>query len=484
MFSKVFRAGRRPGLKFLLLLIVLALLYPPIWYVNFLLGARASHADAQLSAISNELGGIDQVLSGPWLAIPYDAVVERRREGDLTQDIERRLAVFAPRSLEVEGQADSRRLRRGVFERVGFTAQLQFDAEFAWPDIEAVDPAVDTVFWDRAVVVLATNTGRGIGTIGPLSASNLPEPASFDSSAPFSINGPHWRESSQTPIFGARDGGQVDFFDARRTGWGRQANVRLGEGAQAAAPLTGGELTIAVSFPLGVQGSGTLAISPIGETSRVALDAAGEPVRAATAYRPARTRADGTTSFEWEVAGFARSIPEHRWIGMGGGFSVSAEPLGVIFPARIADYGKLRGGLTFVPVFVSLFVAALFAIEARTARQFHMVQYLTLGSSFALFVVGLTALAEFWPFTPSFIVGALTIGGIVVAYVARAHSPRVALRYLAPTLAALFIGLYALYELPDYALSIGVAITVIGFAAMALSTARTAWYGEAPAETE
>ena len=113
---------------------------------------------------------------------------------------------------------------------------------------------------------------------------------------------------------------------------------------------------------------------------------------------------------------------------------------------RAVKYGILFVGLTFLTFLI---------FELTTQSRLHFVQYGLIGIALALFYLVLLSIAEHTDFLTAYIVAALLNIGLIASYTAAALKSWTRSGVIAVLLAALYIVLYSLLQLEDYALLMG-----------------------------
>src|SRR5690606_5493554 len=104
-------------------ILVLALLIPAAW-INFLIEERQDRAGEVVREISDKWSG-SQTLTGPILAIPYSYTeTVRNNFGIETTEPKSAYAFFLPEKLDVNGLVEPQVRRRGIFDAVVYTSEI------------------------------------------------------------------------------------------------------------------------------------------------------------------------------------------------------------------------------------------------------------------------------------------------------------------------------------------------------------------------
>jgi len=106
----------------------------------------------------------------------------------------------------------------------------------------------------------------------------------------------------------------------------------------------------------------------------------------------------------------------------------------------------------------------------------HIMQYVLVGLSLAIFFLLLIALSEHLPFALAYLVGAIACIGLIAAYLAGVFDSRRLASAFAGGLAVLYAMLFGILQLEDMALLMGSLLLFAALAAAMFSTRRFDWY--------
>ncbi|MBV9619037.1 MAG: inner membrane CreD family protein, partial [Verrucomicrobia bacterium] len=145
------------------------LLLIPLGMITGVLSDRLQRRNEAVSDITSSWGREQNVI-GPVLMIPYqyrfktikevpgkDGKVEKRE----VEQTAGAWAYFLPDMLSVNGDAETRKLKRGIYEAAVFRAQVKLSGRFAVPDFAAYKIDVKDVNWKDAMISIAANDLRG-----------------------------------------------------------------------------------------------------------------------------------------------------------------------------------------------------------------------------------------------------------------------------------------------------------------------------------
>ena len=181
---------------------------------------------------------------------------------------------------------------------------------------------------------------------------------------------------------------------------------------------------------------------------------------------------DGFTA-SYTVSGLARGFPSI--------FRVSAskrnndfanESLGFEVFEPVNLYSSVQRSVKYGILFVALTLVGLLCLELSTGIRFHFVQYAVTIIALAMFFMTLLALAEYIGFTPSYLLSAALLTGMITWYANGTIKKRRLTAMVATMLAALYAVMYLLLRLESYSLLVGTAVLLLTLAILMRTTRR------------
>jgi len=419
---------------------LIVLLLIPLMMVGSLVSERQSRrqeATREMAAI----WGRPQVLAGPVLTVPY--LVHARNEKGVVTETTTSFARFLPETLKIEGNVDSERRNRGIFEVAVYRTGLHWTGAFERPSFDAWRIAPQDVLWQDAYLGIGVPDMRGITSGVGLTWRNRTLQL-----APGGGEPELWQSGLKVTVPDLADGKPGDVY--------------------------------AFAFDLGVNGSETLSFLPLGKETTVALKSNWPSPSFNGEFLPAR-RTVRATGFDalWNVSWFGRSYPqqwresEARELAPAQALSASAFGLQLFQP--VDAYQKTERSTKYGVLFLVLTFLTFFLYEQFNPFSLHPVQYLLVGFALCLFYLLLLSISEHAPFGLAYLAASaatvLLIGGYSVAIL------RGALRALLMTvvLGTLYGYLYVLLQLEDYALLLGSVGLFLILALVMYLTRRIDW---------
>lgn len=440
--SKRWSGGLSLGAKFFMLGVLAVALSIPLFAVWLLVQDREANYRRAVAEIGAQWGG-SQTLTGPLLAVPVTVLSNvRDQDGSAVQRRVGRTLLIAPESLDVTGQVDPERRKRGIHEAVVYQSRLTARARFSAPDLDALPQPVVAADWSRVRLIVALGDLKGIEAVTIMRGETELDRVS--------------------PGFGIGTTGQQSGF---------HVPVDLSDGfADGGAPA-------AFALDLAFKGSQTLRFSPVGEETNVTLTSPWPHPSFAGAFLPAtRTVSEAGFEAQWTVPQLARSIPSATLAEGNAPLSAFAiAQFGADLYQPVHFYRFVDRAVKYGVLFVGAAFLVIFAIEVMSGGRMHLVHYMMTGLMMIIFYVLLLALAEMVGFAAAYAVAAGATGAVVAGFTATLFSGRIWAVSAFAGFALLYGSLYLVLSLEDAALLAG---AIAGFAivtAMMFGTREVDW---------
>jgi inner membrane protein len=441
---------KSPTFKFFLIAFLILLLIIPLFLVDGLISDRQSRARGVLFEVGR-IWGPEQRLLGPFLVVPYTERVETIQGDKRIETVHERRAVFSPESLDIAANVDGKSLRRSIFEVPVYASRTTLGGQFAAPRMADVvaDPA--SVRWREATLILGLSGVSGLKEAAVLKVQGGTDVAF-------------------TPSLGYPAGGLAG-INAKLAGAGP---VIMPDVDKPIAPF---KFTLDLVF----NGSVALDFAPVARDTRVSLTSNWPHPSFGGAFLPdqRQVNANGFAA-NWKVPHLARSVPEAWSLAEANIDRLSPYAFGVRMVAPVDFYTLVNRAAKYGLMFVTLAFMAVFCLELLSGQSVHAVQYVFAGLALVFFYVLLLSLAEHIGFTLAYILAAAATGAMLATYIGVALSSWQRGWIMAAVLTVIYVLLYFILRLEDYALLAG---ALLGFAALTIvmfTTVRVNWSGRAP----
>jgi inner membrane protein len=420
----------------------------PIGMIDGTIAERRMRRAEAIEDVTNTWGK-RQIVRGPLLVVPYlRRWPEKVTEGLTEKTVIREATGYRyvlPEDLGVKGSLATEVRRRGIFDVPLYVARLGLRGTIRLPEASAFPADTAVIHWDRTTLALGVSDPRAIRENPTL----------------------EWGER-QSPL--EPGGGAVHLLDA------------------AVHSVVGGAPGERVDFAmtLAVAGSDGFAILPAGSDTEVRLGSTWPDPSFDGAYLPV-TRSVDASGFEatWKVLRLARTFPPSWDAGDVQLSELDQTLLGVRLLSPLDAYTTTDRTVKYELLFITLTFGAFFLIEVMAKLRVHPVQYLLVGLALCLFYLLLLSLAEHAGFGFSYAAASLAIAGLVTGYSRSVLGSRARSAAVAAVVGGLYVYLFVLVQIQDYALLVGSLGLFVVLAIVMFLTRRIDWYRLAvPASAE
>ncbi|HYG06598.1 MAG TPA: cell envelope integrity protein CreD [Stenotrophomonas sp.] len=421
-------------LRFAVLGGLILLLVIPLLLIRGVISDRAGYRDEAIERVARSKAG-EQRFVGPLRYVPWTREVEMKvRDEDGQTRVERHqetgVVMQAPARLWVDGVLVPGERRVGVFKVPVYTWQAKVKAEFAPMAYSAVDGRV----YGRPYLAVGLSDPRGLVGVPALQVDGLPLPV--------------------------------------RAGAGA---LRQGVNAELPAPPSpdAGQLPALgrVALDMQLDGTRSLAIVPIGDSTEVSLSSAWPHPLFGGSFLPNR-RDIGREGFNarWSLSALATNAQAQLREGQ------AADALQVDLVDPVDVYTLADRASKYGLLFVLLTFTGFVLLELIRKLKIHPVQYLLVGLALAIFFLLLFSLSEHIAFWQSYLISAAACIGLQFFYLAGVMRSRALAAGFAALLTALYGVLYSLLVSEDNALLMG-SLLLFGILGVVMwLTRRLDWY--------
>lgn len=429
--------------------ILVLLLLIPLNMIQSVLHERLERRNTAVSEITS-VWGHEQSVIGPVLIVPYKYQFKSRKEqpglgGKIEQVevVETAIgkAYFLPATLEIEGKIAPKQLRRGIYQAVVYTGDLQITGSFARPDFAKMHIEPQNVLWDDAVVTLAIPDLRGVKETLQL----------------------EWGENHVPLLPGCK-----------LKGFASGVHAQVGSLRQDSAKIP-------VKLSLSLNGSGGIRFTPLGDQNRVKLSSPWPDPSFQGAFLPSeRTVTPAGFDATWQLAQYGRDYAQ-QWTDLDHAdalteTSAASSLFGVTFLSGIDSYRNVERATKYAVLFFALVFSAFFLFEILSGLRIHPFQYALVGAALCLFYLGILSLSEFIAFGYAYLATAATTTLLIWFYCAKVLKSGRRSLVIVGLLAAIYGFLYIALQLQDYSLLFGTAGLFAMLAAVFYFTRNIDWY--------
>ena len=421
--------------KVLLIGFLVLLFQIPIAKIKGVIEEREQTREEAINEVTSKWGK-SQMLTGPSLIIPYvDGSAQSSNRRQSQSNIA--YATFLPESLKISGTLDSQLLYRGIYKIPVYTMLLEIRGIFKAPDFSEWTIDAENILWDRAYLSLQVTDAWAITKSPSLSWNN--------------------KELNFLP-------GAGEFGDNQQG-----LHVKMGD------LLKGDKFNF--SFSMELNGSVGAFFVPFGRDTEIQLSSDWESPSFQGTWLPTNrtVNSDGFKA-TWSVPFLSRNYPQ-KWLS-------SSEPenaikssgFGIEMISPVDHYRMSERSVKYQILFLVLTFATLWLFEVLAKIRVHPIQYLLIGSGMCLFYLLELSLAEHLGFVQAYSLASAAIVVLVASYSAAVLKARKRAIIVGSVVTLLYIYLYILLMIEDYALLAGSIGLFVALAAIMFLTRKVDWY--------
>lgn len=413
------------GLIGLLILVLLI----PLFMIQGIIEERENTRQAAESEITQMWGG-RQTLGGPILAVPYHYFREEKVLVKDSYKIDRikvtKEAYFLPEKLAINGKIETQPRNLGIYDFTVYNTRLQLSGFFTRPDFsDFKEEGVDrTIHWDEAYLFI-----------------ELPEMRAID--GPVNLV---WDKQS-LPFKGDRS--VIGLFSG-------SIRRKVSFPQPGSDPAEKEKKQFDFALDLKLRGSESLWFIPLGNVTEVDLNSnwAAPGFKGNFLPWPRDYNEKGFTA-HWNISAIARGFPSRWQVEEVDAQTMLNSQFGVELVIPVASYAKVVRAVKYGILFILVTFVVFFLFEILAARRIHFFQYLLVGLALCIFYLLLLSMSEHIGFMFAYLLASLGAIGLITLYSqAILHNPGKTLM-VGGILSALYLYIYVILQLEDYALLIG-----------------------------
>jgi inner membrane protein len=430
-------------LKIAILGFLMIVLLIPLSMIGNIVYERQQRARQVYAEVAAGWGSAQTV--GPLLlSIPYRDTYTEPNGRLVTVD---RMVRFLPENLQVETRVSPEVRRRSLYDVVIYTAHVKMTGYFKRPNpaLLRITPA-GTVLWDDAKLTLPLSERKGVVPGATLK----------------------WRETAMELSPSA----PAPLASVLSTGL--EAVV---SGLAEADP----EMKLPFEIVMDLKGSGSIQMQPSGKTTVVHLSAPWRDPSFMGGFLPdSRQIEDGGFDATWRLTSLSRPYPQ-AWRDQDISdndlsVNLAKAAFGATFIQTVDAYQQTDRSIKYGALFILLTFTTFVLVELLQSVRVHPVQYLMVGAALCLFYLLLLSLSEHLRFGLAYAIGAAATIGVITMYTVNVLGGLRQGLMTGTGLTGLYVFLYVLLQLEDYALLTGSVALFLILAFLMFITRRINWY--------
>ena len=395
----------------------------PLFFVQDLISERSQRKNEVTREVSN-LWGSDILFYGPILKIPYTSYdnynVTDTKTGVTTiqKKATTNYAYFFPNELNNSSKVmKNESLKRGIFNPIVFTANMNFKGNFTSPDFTKLNIAPENILWDKASIIVKTTNLKSIKSELKVEINN--EKLSFE---------PQNNDKTNYSLL------STSVFDYKSLATNDKINF---------------------NFNIVYNGSNSLKFVPIGKVTNVSIDSDWQsPSFEGTFASNDTTKSISAKGFhaDWKVLDINRTFSQQY-------SNVLPDLDDYLFGVklietvdeyqqneRVSKYGFLVIGLTFL---------IFFLIQSISKINIHIFQYSMIGIALIMFYTLLISITEHSSFSLAYGISGIAVVALITLYSVSILKNKKFPMFIATSLSVLYAFIFVIIQMEDYALLAG-----------------------------
>ena len=418
-------------IAFLILLMLI-----PTGMIRNLIRERQATGLETVNEIS-EKWGTRQTVTGPVLIIPYAKVDFYQKE---QKPVKQYLHVL-PESLKINGEVNPQIRYRGIYKVVAYYSNMDVSGIFTLPDFENLQIPQENILWNEATLQVGISDMRGIQN-------------------DIKIN---WND------------------ETLKVSPGIDSHHGIGySGFSTSFPVTEGADSYSFDFDLKLNGSGNLKFVPVGKTTDIEISSVWNTPSFTGAFLPdERQISDSGFVAKWNILQLNRNFPQ-TWVN--NKYNIDESSFGVNLLLPVDQYQKSMRSAKYAIMFIALTFIIFLFVEILNKKRIHPVQYILVSFGLLLFYTLLLSLAEHIGFNLAYIISGVAIVGLITSYSQSIFKKTRLTLIMGGALSFLYIFLFVVLQLQDFALLLGSIGLFIILAIIMYLSRKIDWYS--PISTE
>lgn len=446
-------------LKLITMGVLVLLLLIPVNMVNDLIKERYQRQKSVFNEVTDKWGDA-QTLIGPVLKVPYLKLtrvveIDENKEEKITFVETVELAYFLPDELKFEGKILPEMRYRGIYEIVVYNSQVVLSGQFSTPDLSFLNVAEENILWDQAAVLIQVSEQKAIQENLVLNWNETQSNFNPDPSAILLKSKP-------------------SYYATESKSYNYESHC-LKSNVEVRPFVQGEELNYNFSLAINLNGSESLNFIPIGKETNVSITSTWPNPSFGGHFLPdSKTISESGFDAQWKVLHVNRSYPQQ--FSNPNNYNFENSSFGVELFVPVDHYQKSTRAAKYSVLFIVLTFLIFFFVQLLNKVRIHPFQFLIIGITICIFYTLLIAISEHLSFGISYLISSLTIIGLITTFSAGVSKNTKVISIISGVLAVLYIFIFAIIQMEDYALLVGNIGLVVIMAVVIYLSNKVNWY--------
>ena len=446
MIKNIYNVSKTFGFKIFTILILGLLLLIPMTFIDSVVRDRKNYQAEAVSSIIEPIGGAANI-EGLIIAIPYMKKIISEKQ----TTYKREYIFYMPNGYNISGDVEINLLKRGIFKVPILNSTLNIKGKFDKynSNLYNLDENDSTILFDEAIMIF------GIGNKKNL--LKLPK---------IIVNGNEELEYYQKTI-------KINLNMFRNIFLFNISKEKIFNGFE-------------FETNIDIQGGNSLIINPMAADNYFNITSKWNDPSFTGGFLPTKREiSKNGFNAEWNIASFNTSYNKY-WTSEEFNenneyeFENNKSQNNVIISFLLLNdnYQKILRSVKYSILFIFIPFFVLFLCEVISKKRIHPVQYILIGISNAIFYLLLLAISEHINFNISYLISAIMVILLTSAYIGCIIKSKKYILSMAIVEILIYIFLFGILQLTDYALLMGTLGLFIVIAAGMYFSRNVDWYGE------
>jgi inner membrane protein len=415
--------------KFITISILVLLLLIPASMIKSLIREREYTRDEVVQEVNAKWAN-EQLLVGPVISIPYEfSFLQNGQEKTIL-----RYAHFLPEELKIDGHLSPEIRYRSIYEVIVYSSQISYSGYFDQLDFSKWNINEENVLFEEATISFGISDMRGI-----------------NQAIIFDIND---RKLEASPGLTTTD------------------VIHSGVSATIGKP---NKAKTYFKFTIDINGSHDLSFVPVGKTTTVKLESDWKNPSFDGSFLPDnRVINDKGFTAEWQILELNRDYPQ-KWLD--NKYDINGSRFGTKFLLGVDLYQKSERSAKYAIMFLALTFLVFIMSEITNKKRIHPIQYLLIGVALCVFYVLLISLSEQIGFDWAYLIASTAVISLITIYTSSILKSRKITAIVGSSLVVLYVFLYTILQLQEYALLMGSIGIFVVLAITMYFSRKIDWYG-------
>ena len=446
MIKNIYNVSKTFGFKIFTILILGLLLLIPMTFINSVVRDRKNYKNEAVSSIIEPIGGVANI-EGLIMAIPYMKKVVYEKE--ITY--KREYIFYMPNSYNISGDVEINLLKRGIFKVPILNSTLNIKGKFDKynSDLYNLDENDSTILFDEAIMIFGIGNKKNLLKLPKIIANGNEELEYYQKTIKMNLQ-----------MFS-----NIFLFNISRD-----------------KIFNGFEFETSVD----IQGGNSLIINPMAADNYFNISSKWSDPSFTGGFIPTKREVSKNGfNAEWNIASFNTSYNKY-WTSEEYDennryeFENKKNENNVIISFLLLNdnYQKILRSVKYAILFIFIPFFVLFLCEVISKKRIHPVQYILIGISNAIFYLLILAISEHINFNVSYLISAIMVILLTSTYIGYIIKSKKYILSMAIVEILIYIFLFGILQLTDYALLMGTLGLFIVIAAGMYFSRNVDWYGE------